>query len=301
MFLLRFCTKGRLNVKNLYDPISQPYVFFRNTTKIGKSSPLTPYHRHNAFEIYLFLSGSRRMCVENAAYVCRPGDLFLIRPETFHAGLCDAACEYDRIIMNVRPEFLAEICEKGAQVGDCFDFEGKNPIRRTHLGYHERKTAIELFGSFAEAQESSDPASALLCDTYVLQFLIFVNRWFRRDDDFVQEDNVMPQLVSDVMDYINDNVTEDVTMEKLAERFHFHGRYLSKLFRDHTGLTIRTYILDRRIALAQKLLGEGCNVSEACWRSGFNDYANFLRSFKKHAGISPGRYKRECRTLQRLL
>lgn len=280
-------------MKNLYDPISQPYIFFRATTKAEKSLPLTCYHRHNAFEIYLFLSGSRKVCVENAAYICRPGDLFLIRPETFHAGICDESCEYDRIIMNIRPSLIDEICEKGAQIGGCFDLDGTTPIRRTHLGYHERKTVIELFEKFTVAQNSRDDTSALLCDTYILQFLIFVNRWFGRNDDFSKEDNVMPQLVRDVMEYINDNLTGEILMEGLADRFHFHSRYISRLFRDYTGLSIRTYILDKRIALAKKLLGEGCNVSEACYRSGFNDYANFLRSFKNYAGISPGRYKRE--------
>lgn len=242
-------------MKNLYDPISQPYIFFRNITKTAKSLPHTCYHRHNAFEIYLFLSGSRKVCVENAAYLCQPGDLFIIRPETFHAGLCDEDCEYDRIIMNIQPVLIDEICNKGAQ--------------------------------------SNDYASTLLCDTYMLQYLIFVNRWFERDDDISKEDNVMPQLVSDIMDHINRNITETITMEKLADNFHFHGRYISKLFKEYTGLTIRTYILDKRIGLAKKLLDEGCNVSEACYHSGFNDYANFLRSFKKYAGISPGRYKRE--------
>lgn len=280
-------------MKNLYDPIRQPYLFFRNITSVEKSSPQTCYHRHNAFEIYLFLSGTRKVCVENAAYVCRPGDLFLIRPETYHAGLCDEACEYDRIIMNIKPELIDEICEKGAQIGGCFYFSSDTPIRRTHLGYHERKTVIELFEKFDAAQRSSDFANTLLCDTYMLQYLIFVNRWFGRDDDFTKEDNVMPSLVSDVMNYINHNITQTITMEKLAVNFHFHGRYISKLFKEYTGLTIRTYILDKRIGLAKKLLGAGCNVTEACYRSGFNDYANFLRSFKKYAGISPGRYKRE--------
>lgn len=280
-------------MKNLYDPISQPYIFFRNITKTAKSLPHTCYHRHNAFEIYLFLSGSRKVCVENAAYLCQPGDLFIIRPETFHAGLCDEDCEYDRIIMNIQPALIDEICNKGAQINACFAFDGTAPIKRTHLGYHERKTVIELFERFAAAQQSNDYASTLLCDTYMLQYLIFVNRWFERDDDISKEENVMPQLVSDIMDHINRNITETITMEKLADNFHFHGRYISKLFKEYTGLTIRTYILDKRIGLAKKLLDEGCNVSEACYHSGFNDYANFLRSFKKYAGISPGRYKRE--------
>lgn len=279
-------------MKSLYDPISQSYIFFRNITKTEKSLPLTCYHRHNAFEIYLFLSDSRKVCVENSAYICRPGDLFIIRPETFHAGICDEACEYDRIIMNIKPEFIEEICQKGAQIGSCFEFDSSSAIRRTHLDYRERKNVIELLERYEEAQKSGDGTGALLCDTYILQLLIFVNRWFKRDNDFTREDNVMPKLISDVMDYINGHITEDITMEGLFKRFYFNSRYISRLFSEYTGITMRTYIVDRRIALAKRLLSEGRSVSEACCQSGFNDYANFLRSFKKYAGISPGRYKR---------
>ena len=88
-FYCVFAWEDNQIMKNLYDPITQPYLFFRNTAKAEKSLPLTYYHRHNAYEIYLFLNGSRKVCVENAAYICRPGDLFIIPPETFHAGICD--------------------------------------------------------------------------------------------------------------------------------------------------------------------------------------------------------------------
>lgn len=279
-------------MKNLYDPISNPYIFFRSTTKAERSLPQTCYHRHNAYEIYLFLSGSRRICVENAAYVCSPGDMFLIRPETFHAGLCDEACEYDRIIMNIKPELIEKIRQKGADIGRCFVFDEASSIKRTHLGYNDRETVIALFRNYAEAQKNSDCESRLLRDTYMLQFLIFVNRWFRRVDDFAKEDNVMPKLISDVMAYINSNITDEITMEVISEKFYYTGGYISKLFREYTGITIRTYILDKKVSLAKKLLSEGCNVSEACYRSGFNDYANFSRSFKKYAGVSPGRFGR---------
>ncbi|MBQ3028199.1 MAG: AraC family transcriptional regulator, partial [Lachnospiraceae bacterium] len=42
---------------------------------------------------------------------------------------------------------------------------------------------------------------------------------------------------------------------------------------------------------AKALLQEGASVTEACYRSGFNDYANFIRSFKKVTGVSPGKYR----------
>ncbi|WP_313960282.1 helix-turn-helix domain-containing protein [Paenibacillus xylanexedens] len=63
-----------------------------------------------------------------------------------------------------------------------------------------------------------------------------------------------------------------------------------------TGLTIRNYILNRRIELAQICLSEGMSITEACYRSGFGDYANFIRSFTKIVGTSPGKFVRKQST-----
>ncbi|WP_159413111.1 helix-turn-helix transcriptional regulator [Ruminiclostridium josui] len=57
-------------------------------------------------------------------------------------------------------------------------------------------------------------------------------------------------------------------------------------------MTLREYILDRRIEEAKRLLSNGENVSEACCKSGFSNYSNFIRSFTKLVGISPGKYMR---------
>ncbi|WP_244169688.1 MULTISPECIES: AraC family transcriptional regulator [Paenibacillus] len=51
-----------------------------------------------------------------------------------------------------------------------------------------------------------------------------------------------------------------------------------------------SHVLDRRIALAKSCLSGGLSITEACYQSGFSDYANFIRSFTKTVGISPGRF-----------
>ena len=59
------------------------------------------------------------------------------------------------------------------------------------------------------------------------------------------------------------------------------------------GMTLREYIISRRVEYAKKLLSEGKNVSEACELSGFGDYSNFIRTFTLIAGTSPGKYARQ--------
>jgi AraC-like DNA-binding protein len=49
------------------------------------------------------------------------------------------------------------------------------------------------------------------------------------------------------------------------------------------------------VALAKTCLSEGLSLSETCYQSGFADYSNFIRSFTKLAGTSPGKYARQIK------
>ena len=68
--------------------------------------------------------------------------------------------------------------------------------------------------------------------------------------------------------------------------------YLEKTFKKETGTTVYHYVLLKRLNLARVLLAQGCRVDEACAGAGFNDYSNFIRTFKKHTGMTPAAFAR---------
>lgn len=282
-------------MNKLYSPIQVPFMFFHSKTEEKKSSPLTPYHRHNAYEVFLFLGGSRRMCIEEACYVCRPGDMFIIGPDQLHAGFCDEACTYERLIVNVKQEFLAALSRDGVDLTECFCGDAA-PVRHICLSQGECRKIKALYEAIEETGEQPEFGQNLLRETYIIQLFILINRWFRKEENKKESENVMPRIVSEIMTYIKENAAEDISLGRLSEEFYFDSRYLSKLFKEYTGLTLRTYLMDCKMALAKQLLREGWPVSEVCQRSGFNDYANFLRSFKNYVGVSPGKYARREKT-----
>ena len=93
-----------------------------------------------------------------------------------------------------------------------------------------------------------------------------------------------------ILSYVNQNLTEDLTLHILADHFYISTSYLCRLFKESTGTTINRYITARRITRAKSLLSEGCSVTETCSRCGFRDYSNFLKAFTKAVGISPKKY-----------
>ncbi len=278
--------------EKLFDPIVYPFLCYRNTTLESKNAPLIPYHRHDAYEIYLFLSGNMNIHIEQSCFSCQPGDMFLISPEQFHTCSCSEDCEYDRIVINVKEELIQKLSYEDVYLAECFKIDNVSQVKRITLSARERERFLEMYERFQSARIQDGFGYTLLANSHLTQILVFINRLFlstQHDDT----QNLMPSLIRDVMTYIQEHLSEPITLEDLSEKFFFNGKYISRRFKKYTGLTIRTYILDQRIALAKKLLNNGCNVSEACYQSGFSDYANFIRSFTNFVGISPGKYSKQ--------
>ena len=108
-----------------------------------------------------------------------------------------------------------------------------------------------------------------------------------------QTSNIMPKLIRDLLRYIDANLSEPITLKTLEHEFYLNGTYIRRQFKKHTGLTLRNYLLERRISHARTLLDSDLSITEVCHRSGFSDYANFIRSFTKTVGISPGKYAKQ--------
>ena len=72
--------------------------------------------------------------------------------------------------------------------------------------------------------------------------------------------------------------------------------YLSKLFRKETGVSISKYIVERRIALAKRLLAETSEpISTICVKTGYNFPAHFSKIFRLRTGKTPMQYRSEQR------
>ena len=86
---------------------------------------------------------------------------------------------------------------------------------------------------------------------------------------------------------------EDFTLDDIAGYMALDKHYLCHLFKKETGSTIFQYIQAKRLCLAQLALSRGASVTEACEEAGFNDYSNFIRTFRKILGCTPGEYQKQ--------
>lgn len=270
-----------------YEPIMSEILCHHKST-IGNQT--FPYHRHNGYEIFLFIQGNINYYIEHNCYQLTTGDLIITEPSSMHRVVSLDDQLYERIIVNIKQPVIDRISTLKTDLSACFTAPTTSPNTFVRLQKEDMKQFIELTHSLSLSLKSEEYGSDVLANIYTSQLLLLINRCYHKSS-FSQR-SIMPPLIKNVMLYIEQNLSTVITLEKLSAEFYHNGTYISRLFKHHTGLSLREYILDRRVEYAKRLLSDGKCVSEACYESGFNDYANFIRSFSKVTGTSPGKYMR---------
>ena len=123
-----------------------------------------------------------------------------------------------------------------------------------------------------------------------MQTLFAVNRINSTNSDRGGSPN-KHRTVQLAIDYINNNYSGELTLETISKNAYVSANQLCKLFKMYCNTTVSKYIVSKRITEAKKLLAEGKSVTDTAFMCGFNDYANFIRVFKKTVGTPPGKYR----------
>ena len=81
-----------------------------------------------------------------------------------------------------------------------------------------------------------------------------------------------------------------VTVQQLADTLNLNRSYLSRIFKESTGLSLQAYISNARLRTARDLLMENHTVAQAAAMVGYSDVPSFSRAFKGHYRLSPKEY-----------
>ena len=146
-----------------------------------------------------------------------------------------------------------------------------------------------LFHSITRLEQSfSDNAYAanLYRQILFLEFMIHLNRaTIKNRLEYLSTDNCNSKVI-DILHYINENLTSELSIDHIAETFYLSKYYMMRLFKQETGYTIGNYISSKRLLLAKELIISGMPAAEACYTCGYQDYSNFSRAYKSLFGES---------------
>ncbi|MDS0526158.1 AraC family transcriptional regulator [Clostridium sp. SHJSY1] len=247
-------------------------------------------HIHDCYEIYYSISGGQQMLIHNKLYDIDPGDLFIINQfESHHISKINQI-DHERIVISIHPEFLKSASTNNTKLDYCFKTRTENFIHKISLSKEQQNHFLYFINKIIA---STGFGADILEYTSFLEFMIWINGLYINNNLLsVNNSYKYNEQVQQIITYINENITESITIDFLANHFYLSSSYICRIFKSATGTTINKYISARRITIAKSMLANGMNVNDVCEKCGFNDYTNFLKAFKNIVGISPKKYSK---------
>lgn len=237
-------------------------------------------HWHDRMELIRLHRGTITVGYGDYTATLEPGQLYIVPPRTPHAvALAAPEIVYDVLMFDVRRFYNeTDICQK--QLKSIFD----GSVRFSLTTGEE--AVVEAFDRlYAICEEESLEAVAQVYR--LLQLLL---------DRCVTSHSLTPRgdaTIGRVIAYMEENFSQELTTEQLAERFGYSTAHFCRKFREATWLSPMNYLRIYRLEEAARRLHSGLgNVSDVALYCGFPDPNYFTRCFKKHFGVPPTRYEK---------
>lgn len=236
-------------------------------------------HTHDFYEIYMFEKGNAEYIVEGNTYTLEPDDIIIIRRHEMHRAFHKGDGEYIRTVIEVYPEFFAENNCKEYEKSFLESGEVGNKISAAVVRETGIKDAILRLKRYSCEYEN---VYTPVCVSIIVEILYLIS-----GIDKFSVDESSNRHIRDIMVYINNNYTENISLENLAERFFISKHHLCRIFKEATGHTVHSYVTRKRITKVGELRKEGNTFGEAAYLAGFGNYTSFYRAYLKEFGISP--------------
>jgi len=263
--------------------MNEPYYSMNDWNTPTPTNFQFQLHFHDQYEIFLFLEGDAKYIVEEKIYTLKPGDIIIIRKHEMHRVYHNSPARYQRCVLMVSPEFF--------QHHNCPEYEAQFLKAAPDT---DNKIAAEiarssgLYDAFMRYRKYAEDPDVSVQSPILLSIIIEVLYLINKITGFSTAD-LTSGPIKDIILYLNNRFTDDISLDLLAEKFFISKYYLCRTFRKATGLTIHEYICRKRLAMVRELRADNRNLNEAAMMAGFPDYSCFYRAYVKEYGNSPRR------------
>ncbi len=246
-------------------------------------------HFHIRFEIMKVEEGHGIYTVGKKEYPIEKGDIFVFSCNEEHC-ITDSR---DLVIVNLHfePRYLwgwSHDSLSEESIGICFahskSFENRIECKKAG-------ELTMLFNSIKKELTERESEYSLTVKSLLNLFLVRLIRDFGYADRTESMSRKNLHSVRRVTSYIDEHLTEELTLSVLAGVAGMTPNYLSALFRKISGIPLWDYIGSKRIDRAVRLISEGdMSILEVALQCGYNNTANFNKTFKRITGMTPTQY-----------
>ena len=248
-------------------------------------------HSHNFYEfLYCHNTGDVEYLVGADRYRLQKGDVILIPPGISHRPLLPEHMSepYRRDVLWISPEVMDQL-EQMTPPEDRIMAQESRLLRTAGTRW---EFIGELFRHGVRECEARLPGWEEIVLGNTIQILVYLRRAIQ-DRSAAPLEAEKPELLDQVLAYIEAHLAEKITLGDIAKHFWVSQSTISQIFRNKMGVSFYRCVTQRRLIAAKSLIIEGLPLESVGQRVGFSDYSSFYRAFKQEFGISPRQFRKK--------
>ena len=236
-------------------------------------------HTHSCTEVFYCVDGRGQFNVEGKMLDVAPDDMVIVNPRTLHTELSYQACPLEYIVLGIEGvEILFNQRDQGYTMVKC------GAMREDLLGLTKM-----LLREIDAREDGCEMVCQDLTEVLLVKLVRTASLSLR-----VSTPPAESKECAAAKRYIDENFSENITLDKLAEITHVNKYYLSHTFQREYNTSPINYLLNRRITESKALLtSTDFSLTQISEQMGFSSPAYFSQSFRRFTGQSPLEYRRK--------
>lgn len=282
-------------LRNIRPPYFDAFYFVDETTE-----SFTEIQPHQFLKIIFFLEGDVVYTVQDEPYKLIPGDILITPRYTPCSSASPTRQPYRRVVVWFSPELLYSIDPTG-QLPAFFEQIDRNKNgTRFHFARSWQDQIFNDAMRLAGELDYTRPFNATISYALISLVLISIHRAVCSANTAGSEDTDADQLVSSVVRYINDNLSKNLSLDAIAEKFFVSKFHLERIFKRQMAVTVHNYIVQRRLTQARQKLYAGESPTKIYKSCGFSSYPTFYRAFQKLYNTTPKQFSEQVSMIMSL-
>lgn len=251
-------------------------------------------HLHHDYEIYFLTEGKRYYFIDSQTYHVKKGGLVFIDRGVVHQTSQAGAESHDRILIGLEDTVLSPFLSLTGELSLENFFRVHCGVLQ--LGEQDAQKAMEYFEQIHIELQKKERGYRLMVLSALAGLFFFVDRLCLQNEklSLAAPLSASPKhrKVDEAAAYITAHYQEPLSLQGVAAQLFVSKCYLSRIFKEASGLTVIEYINLCRVRQAQRLLIESpARITDIAEGLGFESITYFERVFKKYTALSPLKYR----------